>query len=147
VAPFAGLEPPQARPAPFRSAAGQSTGAHRPAINKQSYIRFATSLLGRSPVASVGCRWLQFAVNIWQRFQMPAHGRKGPQQILPRRPTGGAPSCAGRYNMDTARIRQRAGPTAKPARSTPPNRSRQTQTGILPLPEGADRAEARRENI
>jgi transposase-like protein len=28
---------------------------------------------------------------------------------------------------------------AKPARSTPPNRSRQTQPGILPLPEGADR--------
>jgi hypothetical protein len=26
---------------------------------------------------------LQFAVNIWPRFQMPTHGRKGPQQILP----------------------------------------------------------------
>ena len=43
--------------------------------------------------ASWGGR-LQFAVNIWQRFQMPAHGRKGPQRILPRRPTYGAPSCA-----------------------------------------------------
>jgi hypothetical protein len=37
---------------------------------------------------------LQFAVNIWQRFQMPAHGRKGPQQILPWRPTYGAPASS-----------------------------------------------------
>jgi hypothetical protein len=29
--------------------AGQSTGAHRPAIKKQSYIRFATSFPGRLP--------------------------------------------------------------------------------------------------
>jgi hypothetical protein len=33
-------------------------------------------------------------VNIWQRFQMPAHGRKGPQQILPWRPTYGAPASS-----------------------------------------------------
>jgi hypothetical protein len=33
-------------------------------------------------------------VNIWQRFQMPAHGRKGQQQILPWRPTYGAPASS-----------------------------------------------------
>jgi hypothetical protein len=47
-----------------------------------------------APTKSDARHSLQFAVNIWQRFQMPAHGRKGPQQILPRRPTYGAPSCA-----------------------------------------------------
>jgi len=45
-------------------------------IKKRSYIRFATSFAG-SP-NYIRPATLQFAVNIWQRFQMPARGRKGP---------------------------------------------------------------------
>jgi hypothetical protein len=52
------------------------------AIKKQSYIRFATSFPGAGrPTTSDARHSLQFAVNIWQCFQMPTHGRKGPQQI------------------------------------------------------------------
>jgi hypothetical protein len=48
------------------------------------------------PKRRQGLGWhsLQFAVNIWQRFQMPAHGRKG-RRIPPRRPTYGNPAAAG----------------------------------------------------
>jgi hypothetical protein len=48
---------------------------------------------------------LQFAVNIWQRFQMPARGRKGAQRILPQRPTYGAPSCFGERLHRLSRMR------------------------------------------
>ena len=46
------------------------------AIKKQSYIvsdELPGAVAQRHPTPTS----LQFAVNIWQRFQMPAHGRKG----------------------------------------------------------------------
>jgi len=46
--------------------------ARRQAIKKRSYIRFADEL-PRAP-NYIRPATLQFAVNIWQRFQMPARG-------------------------------------------------------------------------
>jgi len=116
------------------------------AIKKQSYIRFADELPrgvsltdvvadtipdspGRSPndIRRPPC---SSQVNIWQRFQMPAHGRKGRQRYRP-----GARRTAHRHArrqaLQPGYSADRQRPVhAKPARSTPPNRSRQTQPGF-----------------
>ena len=62
------------------------SGGRRPAIEKRSYIRFADEL-PRAP-NYIRPATLQFAVNIWQRFQMPARGRNESIQLA----SAGVPS-------------------------------------------------------
>jgi ABC transporter substrate binding protein len=54
----------------------------------------------RRPMTSDARHSPQFAVNIWQRFQMPTHREKGTAADTARRPT--APSCAAAGSRGTS---------------------------------------------
>jgi hypothetical protein len=98
------------------------------AIKKQSYIRFATIFPGGGrPTTSDARHSLQFAVNIWQRFQMPApreEGTAADTAPAPRRTThrhARRQTLQHGYSAD----RRRAGPRPSRREACPPNRGRQ----------------------